>query len=205
MSTLVYFKAGLRRMVKKADGNVRRPRGAAATRCAILAAAKLEFCRRSYDHVGVRDIAARAGVNAALVNRYFGSKPKLFAAAYAGTFQLQALLRGDRATLGERLVRHVMRRRTPQGGDALLLLFRSATSEHALPMIRRALAARFVRPLAESLGGRNAHERATLIAAQLLGLATLSAVLRMPALGRSRTEAVVRRVAPVVQRYIDRD
>jgi AcrR family transcriptional regulator len=182
-----------------------RQRGAAATRAAILAAAKLEFSRRSYDQVGVRDIAARAGVNPALVNRYFGSKPKLFAAAYAEDIRLQELLRGERAALGERLARRVMRKRASQGGDSLSLLFRSATSAKALPMIRKALAARFVNPLGDWLGGRDARQRAALITAYLLGLATLSAVLRHPALGRSNVESVVRRVAPVLQRYIDRE
>ena len=180
-------------------------RGAAATRAAILAAAKLEFSRRSYDQVGVRDIAARTGVNLALVNRYFGSKPKLFAAVYAGSFHLQDLLAGDRATLGERLTRHVMRNRPSHGGDALFVLFRSAASEKALPMIRKALATRFVKPLGDWLGGRQAQQRAALITAYLLGLATLGAVLRNPALGHSSTESVVRRVAPVLQRYIDPD
>ncbi|HUJ87327.1 MAG TPA: TetR family transcriptional regulator [Burkholderiales bacterium] len=182
-----------------------RRRGALATRAAILAAAKLEFSRRSYDQVGVRDIAARAGVNPALVNRYFGSKPGLFAAAYAQDIRLQELLRGERAALGERLARRVMRRRASQRGDSLSLLFRSATSAKALPMIRKALAARFIEPLGDWLGGRDAEQRAALITAYLLGLATLSVVLRNPALGRSSAESVVRRVAPVLQRYVDRD
>ena len=91
-----------------------RRRGALATHAAILAAAKIEFSRRSYDQVGVRDIAARCGVNPALVNRYFGSKPALFAAAYGEGIRLQALLQGERATLGERLAQRVMRRRASQ-------------------------------------------------------------------------------------------
>lgn len=182
-----------------------RRRGAAATRAAILAAAKIEFSRRSYDQVGVRDIGARCGVNPALVNRYFGSKPGLFAAAYGEGIQLRALLRGERASLGKRLARRVMRRRAAQGGDPLSLLFRSASSETALPMIRKALAARFVKPLGDWLGGRDAQQRAALITAYLLGLATLSVVLRNPALGRSDAESIVRRVAPALQRYIDQD
>ena len=184
-------------------GRPARRRGAAATRAAILAAAKLEFSRRSYDQVGVRDIAARTGVNPALVHRYFGSKPALFAAAYGEGIQLKELLRGERAALGERLARRVMRERTARGGDSLSLLFRSATSAKALPMIRKALAARFIKPLGDWLGGRDAQQRAALITAYLLGLATLSVVLRNPALGRSKVESVVRGVAPVLQRYID--
>jgi AcrR family transcriptional regulator len=200
MSTAVYLLTahGRGRMGKKSGA-----RNAAATRAAILAAAKLEFSRRSYDRVGVRDIAARAGVNPALVNRYFGSKPKLFAAAYAGGFRLQELLRGERARLGERLARHVMRRRGPQDEAPLMLLFHSATSETALPMIRKALAARLIEPLGAWLGGRAAEQRAALIASHLLGLATLSVVLRVSALRQGKAEAIVRRVAPILQRYID--
>lgn len=191
--------------VRRRPGREPRRRGAAATRAAILAAAKFEFSRKSYDQVGVRDIAARTGVNAALVNRYFGSKPALFAAAYGEDIQLQELLRGERAALGERLARHVMRKRAVRGGDSLSLLFRSATSAKALPMIRKALAARFIKPLGDWLGGRDAQQRAALITAYLLGLATLSVVLRSPALRQSSADTIIRRVAPVLQRYVDQD
>ena len=51
-----------------------RRRGAAATRAAILAAAKSAFASAGYAGTGLREIAGAAGVNAALVTRYFGSK-----------------------------------------------------------------------------------------------------------------------------------
>ena len=49
-----------------------------ATRAAILDAARDRFLRESYDSVGLRDIAARAGVDVALIGRYFGGKEGLF-------------------------------------------------------------------------------------------------------------------------------
>ena len=57
----------------------RRRRDAAATREAILEAATRRFATQGYERAGVREIAADAGVTAALVNRYFGSKEGLFA------------------------------------------------------------------------------------------------------------------------------
>lgn len=63
-----------------------RPRNAAATRDAILQSAIRHFARAGYDGVGVREIAADAGVTAMLVNRYFGSKEKLFAEAVETSF-----------------------------------------------------------------------------------------------------------------------
>ena len=63
----------------RAKASPRRRRDAAATREAILQAATRRFTTEGYQRAGAREIAADAGVTAALVNRYFGSKVKLFA------------------------------------------------------------------------------------------------------------------------------
>src|SRR3546814_10089362 len=44
----------------------------------LLAAARERFLRESYDSVGLRYIAGGAGVDVALVGRYFGGKEGLF-------------------------------------------------------------------------------------------------------------------------------
>ena len=49
-----------------------------ATREAILEAAETEFAACGYDAASTRRICARADVNVALVNRYFGSKENLY-------------------------------------------------------------------------------------------------------------------------------
>ena len=48
------------------------------TREAILAAATAEFAERGFALGSLRTICARAGANAALANRYFGSKEELY-------------------------------------------------------------------------------------------------------------------------------
>ena len=58
-----------------------RRRDAAATRAAILAAARTHFARLGYDRAALRDIAAEAGADVALVGRYFGGKEGLFTEA----------------------------------------------------------------------------------------------------------------------------
>lgn len=45
----------------------------------ILTAVEL-FAEKGFDGSSIRDLAARAGVNVAMVNYYFGSKEKLFEA-----------------------------------------------------------------------------------------------------------------------------
>ena len=62
-----------------------RAKNAAATRQAMLVAARRRFLQESYENVGLRDVAGDAGVDVALVSRYFGSKEELF----------KEVLRGD--------------------------------------------------------------------------------------------------------------
>ena len=63
-----------------ATGQGQRARNAEQTRQRILLAARSLFAKGHYESVGTREIAAKAGVNVTLINRYFGSKKKLFAA-----------------------------------------------------------------------------------------------------------------------------
>src|SRR5260221_662191 len=69
-----------------------RRRNAAGTRAAILASARKAFARSGYDGAGVREIAAGAGVTAMLVNRYFGSKERLFAEVVVATMAAPTIL-----------------------------------------------------------------------------------------------------------------
>jgi AcrR family transcriptional regulator len=73
--------AGAKRAARK-----KRPRGRPAgegsldVRAALLAAARERFLERSYREVSVRELAAAAGVNPAMVGYYFGDKQGLYAA-----------------------------------------------------------------------------------------------------------------------------
>jgi Transcriptional regulator len=53
-------------------------RNAAETRMRLLQAARRLFSGANYVSVGIREIGAAAGVNPALISRYFGSKRNLF-------------------------------------------------------------------------------------------------------------------------------
>ncbi len=60
-----------------------RPRDAAASRAALLAAAQELFGQAGFERTTIREIGERAGVDAALIARYFGSKADLYIAAVA--------------------------------------------------------------------------------------------------------------------------
>ncbi len=176
--------------------------GSLATRTALVAAARALFSHAPYAAVGVREIGAMAGVNAALVNRYFGSKLGLFEAAVADSFTVGNLLVGERATLGERLGRYlVSRRRT--GYDPTLVVLRSAAHPEAGPVLRAALDAQVVQPLAEWLLGPDAHARAGLIVSTLFGLAVSRDVLGVTGLGPENAAALAPPLGPFLQRLVD--
>lgn len=80
------------------------------SREAVLASASRLFGDRGYRAVTVRDIAADAGVSAALVMKHFESKEKLFAAARP-VQRLLGELTVPREELGTTLVFRVMMRR----------------------------------------------------------------------------------------------
>jgi AcrR family transcriptional regulator len=179
-----------------------RGRNAAATRQAILDSARWCFARDGYDQVGVRDIAARAGADPALVNRYFGSKEGLFAEAVSTKFDLSELFAGDRAMLGERLARYVVQKKAPSNGhDPLIALLRSSSSEVGGGMLRDALVDGFVRPLAARLDGPDAVPRAELVGSILLGLLVYRTIVGGGMM--QNDERLIASVARTLQALID--
>src|SRR5271170_2265833 len=60
-----------------------RPRDAAASKDALLQAAQTLFGQHGFEGTTIREIGERAGADAALIARYFGSKADLYIAAVA--------------------------------------------------------------------------------------------------------------------------
>jgi AcrR family transcriptional regulator len=175
-------------------------RNAGDTRARILAAARARFSRDAYENVGTREIAAEAGVDAALVNRYFGGKEKLFGEVVAGAFRVEDHLPDSLATLGQHLVDLVMNKPDRAGAgagdgfDPLRLLLRASGSPATADVVSARFHAEFVQPLGKLLRGRDAELRAALIASYVIGLATMKHALGAPALGsgaQRRTAALV--------------
>src|SRR6188474_2761126 len=80
------------RATHKTNVSPKRQRNAAATRQAIMQSARRAFAKAGYAGAGVREIAHGAGVTAMLVNRYFGSKERLFAEAVAESMATTSVL-----------------------------------------------------------------------------------------------------------------
>ncbi len=155
----------------------RRLRNAAATREAILQSAVVAFSGHGYEGVGVREIARTAGVTAVLVNRYFGSKEELFAAAVEVAFANHNLFQGDPAELANRLTAAIMKRSEPRPHDPFLLLLRSAPNPRAAQIIRECIARQIERPLRSLLQGARAAEHAAMIVALVAGFVLMRKVV----------------------------
>jgi AcrR family transcriptional regulator len=162
----------------------RRGRNAAATRDAILRSAQVAFTRAGYDGVGVREIAQGAGVTAMLVNRYFGSKERLFAEAVEATFASPALLTDDVTSLS----RDVAKALTSSDGRAIngfLLMLRSVSNPRAVEILRDAIDRHFQRRLADLLPGARAGERAALFLSVIAGFQLMHNVVGSQALAHA--------------------
>jgi AcrR family transcriptional regulator len=172
-------------------------RNAEDTRQRILKAAEVAFADKGYDQAGVREIAAAAGVNAALVNRYFGSKEALFETVITEGFSIRPLLSGDRKRFAVLLAEYVLSKSTEDSFDATHALVRSAGSQPAAELMGRAMEHQFVAPLAQWLGGPDAKLRAAMIAALLAGTAVMRDVLEVRPL-RTRHQAVAETLADLL-------
>lgn len=178
-----------------------RKRSAPATRQAILEAARLCFTQEGYDQVGVREIAARAGVDPALINRYFGSKEGLFTEAIGSKFDLRQIAGDDLGSLGETMLRYILKKQGSGGHDPLTALLRSHSSDIARDKLRSAMVQGFVEPLAARLPGPSARERAELIGSTLLGILVYRSIAGP--LTETEREQVVAATAPHLQAIID--
>jgi AcrR family transcriptional regulator len=187
----------------------RRPGTAGSeTREAILAAAKRLFAERGFDGASMRAIAAEAGVDAALITHFFGSKANLLAAAIDWPWdldrELPRILRAGRDRVGEGLVALFVRTWDREGSrHPVITLLRAAMTEpSAAELLADFMRTRLFGPLLAELGSDQLEIRSNLVAAQLGGLALARYILRLEPLASAPPRAVVRWVAPNIQRYL---
>lgn len=185
-----------------------RRRGAADTRGRILEAARASFGERGFDGATMRDVAARAGVDAALVHHYFGTKQRLFVAAMEIPVDFAvaapALLDGPQDRIGERFVGFILDLwERPEIRPLLLGLVRSATTDPvAGAMLRRLLEEGPLLAVSSALHRPDARWRASLAGSQLVGLLLARFVVGVEPLASAEREAVVAAVGPTIQRYL---
>ncbi len=157
----------------------------------------------------MRGVAAAAGVDAALVHHYFGSKDDLFLAALAIPFDPRTVIPQLAADgieqLGHRIastfftVWDVEENRLP-----LLAMFRAAmTNEETETLLRNGMARLVLDTVAQVLDVPDVRLRSQLVASQLWGLALIRYVLALEPLASAATADLVAFVGPTLQRYLE--
>lgn len=177
-----------------------RARNAKETRADILSAARERFGSDGYERTTLRAVASDVGIDAALVIRYFGSKQDLFAAAAEFTIELPDLTGVDPDQLAEALLSRFFA--VWEYDSTFVALLRAAmTSPVAADTMRRVFATQVAPALAAVTPDHHA-ERAGLLGAYIIGLATTRYVLSNPAVANLDHAELTRWIAPVVRQLL---
>jgi AcrR family transcriptional regulator len=190
--------------MNKPAGRGRRT-GRPDTRAAILEAARGAFLAHGYTAVTMRSVAAQAGVDAALVSYWFGSKRGLFAAALdlavSPADVLDEALAGDDDGIAARVIGALVAAWDDAATGAPLRAVASAAASDPTVgrLVSEALERELLDRVAARLQGPDARERAAAFCTGTAGLVFLRYLLRMEPLASMPAERVVALLAPPLQ------
>lgn len=186
-----------------------RRRGPSGTRDAILEAARFAFAEKGFDATTVRDIAAMAGVDPAMINHHFGTKEKLFLATVDAPLDprehIDGVLDGAPDTMGARLLETMLTIwDSPVGVGGIALLRTGIQHDWGAKLLREFLLNRLLSPIVAALpiDEREARWRVNLLASQVAGLILTRYVLKLEPLASAPRAEVVAAIAPTLQRYL---
>ena len=170
------------------------------------AAAKL-FASRSFETVSTRTIAKEAGVDAALIHHYFGSKEGLFQAVLNAAIhpeQLEALVVSESPEdWGRQLVRAADKVWTSPAAPALKAVVRRVLVGHE-GMLREFVTRSLFNRFLSNIKGPEPERRlrASLIGSQMSGLVIARHIVGIEPLASLSTDEVADLIGPVLQHYI---
>jgi AcrR family transcriptional regulator len=174
-----------------------RGRGSEASRAALLRAARAAFDELGYDLATTREIGERAGVDPALIARYFGSKEGLFLASIADVAE-----DGGEVELAT-VLPYLLERWDERGHNPISRALASpGLSEEMRRRVAAVIAEWLRRQLGAELDGRgvaDARMRAELIVAIAVGVATTRANGTLEALADADREQILAALGPAVE------
>ncbi|WP_375425564.1 TetR family transcriptional regulator [uncultured Friedmanniella sp.] len=186
----------------------RRP-GPSRTRQLILDAARTAFADRGFEAVTVRQIAATAEVDPAMISHHFGSKAALFRAVLEipldPAVEIAGALEGPSEQLAVRLLGRLLQVwDSPAGAGAIAAVRTALQRDDTTGLVRDLALSQILGPLSPAIaGGPDERQwRAALVASQVVGLIVVRYVLRLEPLASAVHPDVLAAVAPTVQRYL---
>ena len=184
----------------------RRP-GSPDTRAAILEAARALFASGGLSGTSIRAVAAKAGVDPALVHHYFGSKDDLFVAALALPIDPREVLArvaaGGPDAAAERLLRTFLSVwDDPELQLPMIALARSLTDPSGKELMRDGFLQVVIGPIGAALAIDEPERRMPVVASQVLGLIVMRYLLEVEPLASMPADELVATYAPTIQRYL---
>ena len=173
----------------------------AAVKDAIRASARKLFTDQGFDATGIREIAAGADVNPAIVIRHFGSKEQLFVETVDNGHAWRELLDGPIDDVGRRVVRKITSGRR-KGLNVFGTIMRASGRPDVRARLQESTVSFFAEPLISRIDAPDARLRAHLFAAQLTGLMTALAVYDDEFLLDAPIEDIVERYGDSLQRML---
>lgn len=156
------------------------------------------FALRGYSATGVRDIAAAAGVDPAIVIRHFGSKEALFLQTMSMPAAWSEAIEGPLSEVGQRMAEIIVR--SQSGGLRIYAaLMRASDRPEIAARLQHPMTEAWTRPLISRLGGPDAEIRAHFFAAQLQGLMDAIALREDEFLVRMPPEELIARYGKILQ------
>jgi AcrR family transcriptional regulator len=167
------------------------------------------FVEQGFDGATVRAIAARAQVDPAMVNHWFGGKQGLFAAAVqlpiTPEWIRDHVFPGPVDQLASRLVRTFVTTWDSTGGGGFAALVRSAATQEAAAHMLREFITFLFGTMVRDLGVDHPELRMGLFGSQLAGLGLARYVIRLEPIASADVDTLVATIAPNLQHYLTGD
>ena len=190
----------------------RRP-GNVDTKGQIVEAAKRVFAAKGYDGASLRAVAREAEVDPALVHHYFDGKADLFVAAMALPFDPRTVPMhsqsgsGSDSGVGAVVITGFLSmwdHAEGTGSSFVSCVAGMAASTDVADAMREFVAERIWEksPVNEGESDDLTRQRRALVSSQLMGLAFIRYILRVPPISTTTPEEIARWAGPTLDRYM---
>ena len=170
------------------------------TEATILDAARALFSDTGFERTTIRGVAARAGIDPALVMQYYGNKEGLFAAAARWHIDQTSILDADRDALPAAAIRDLLGHfeDADDRNSAAALMRNCLTHPAAAEVMRDQVMCDRAATVAAKIDAPDAELRAALFGATMMGLGMARYLIELEPLASASREDIERLLAPAL-------
>ncbi|OBB34159.1 TetR family transcriptional regulator [Mycolicibacterium peregrinum] len=188
-----------------------RPAGPSDKRERILTSARELFARNGIDKTSIRSIASDAGVDAALVHHYFGTKTELFAAAIHIPIDPMTVISRLKEVpvdqIGHTLPSILLPLWDSEIGKGFVATLRSILAGNDVSLVRSFLQDIIIGEIGPRVDNPPGSSRIRIqfVASQLVGVAMARYILELEPFATLPADQIAETIAPTLQRYLTGD